>query len=603
MIYSLLFSQNSFAAVASNSPSNEFKDFSISADQELSQIFSSENQNIEVDINHDMETLTEKILPQIAKDEGLDSFTLSNETLASGYAPGWVESTIARCHDGIKWTFKIKNLEVKTPVESRSIQSRFADNEKIKTDIDVDRFSITATFQFKWDHKDTWWCNRFGTTYNIQPTVEVSGLTGDLNVTISKSETAKLQIASIDKFQVELGNVSFASDFLTTIANLGLSVSTLFGSSCSSLTDCANDVIHDKLTSDTKLKNKLKNSINESLNAVLAQQGSFESDDIQLNYDVGFSTISTSDSDNLLTTKWSVDLSSDHETDSCASNFSKPSYSFSQKENLEQDLNASVPLSVISNAIYQVGRQGVFCKSFQTDRDAGFYNVLSRAQLRPDGQFSLSGERGDDGQDLLVITLPIAIETQNFISTDFGVDSEETTTETVQVTGELKVLTELDVTCDEGLALNVVGMELQNLSGDFSRFDGENEEDFMEDFGDDLIEDLMEDLETMTLVPKFIELKEIGSFYLTTSRSQVSDNALNAGFDIKSGSNPSCSSGSSTPGGGSGGCFTCVGDICTPCATPGHIDIIDPWDRDDDDNSYDEDIDDNRPDPAEVQSM
>lgn len=399
---------------------------------------------IEVRINNNAAGLTQELLPAISAELGMSEIPIADRTLVQGPAPSGLAHALTACHTN-DWKLNLEDALVRAQLDSNDVSVVFDPDKALLTDFDKSDFDLDFTLEFSWPvNVDSWWCRTFGTNYDIEVTVDVDGIDGELDVTLEKS--ALVEIASIDDFWVNVDNVAFDSGFLTAITNIGLTVANLFGTGCSSMTSCVNDALDDALSDDGDLRDEFKDAINEMIGEATTLAGAYNHGVGDIDVAVSLDWLSHSDSENYLKTKWDVDFDRDVTVHSCAAGLTRASYFGTTEHGLSDDLQIQIPFRKLSDLFYEYAKGGELCGSFTWT--SGLY-VLS-GQVKPAGSFRVSPV----SDERIKLSLPVRIEASSSANV------------VTSMTGTLAITADVKPTCGGGgFRVKPVSVDLESLSG------------------------------------------------------------------------------------------------------------------------------------------
>jgi hypothetical protein len=402
---------------------------------------------IEVRINHDAAAVTDEVLPELSDEFGLDELELSDQTLVSDTAPSAVTFLLACHNSSAVFDVNLNDTVVRAEIDPGTVVARFDSGRRVFTDLDMPGFEVEAEIQFSWPQNvGGWYCNTFGTNYDIRANINVTGVVGELDVTFSEDE---VEIASIDDFSLDVTSVSFDSGFLTAITNIGLSAADLFaGTGCTTMTSCLNQALDDNLSDRSTIKNALKDALNEAIAQAATIEGAVDFGVADLDYTIALESVTTNDSKDRMKTKWDVDFSSNASDASCASGLTKTRYVTPADLQTGDDLDIQIPFKKITDLFYTVAKQGDFCAPFLYRGLLGSTTV----EVKPNGAFRI--DVVSDAR--LSVTLPIEVEAAN------------TANARAAITGELELIVDLEPACGGGFEIDPVDVNLNDLTGTMS---------------------------------------------------------------------------------------------------------------------------------------
>ncbi|MCG8667804.1 MAG: hypothetical protein MI867_00195 [Pseudomonadales bacterium] len=480
---------------------------------------------VEARINNDAEAVTEDIVPLVADSAGLDDLDLGDIEVLSGTLPSGVTILLA-CHNtSARWELNLNDIEVSLPVDANTIAASIRNNGRINTDIDENSFDLEFQLQFDYPKNvGGIYCSWGGHDIDIRVNVNVSGVEGEFDVTVEDDGSSRVQIAAIEKMELEVDNVSFDSSFLTTLTNAGISVANIFGVGCSNLTDCVNMVASDMLSDNEQVEDALIDAINQALDISLTIDGGTNIGAASLDYSVSLEEVETSNSLNRLNTKWLVDFDSDNPSTDCTDNLTKKWFFPNNNLSTDDDFDVVFPFKVITDLLYTVTRQLEPCVGLIWD--LGF--IEGDLEVKPDGSFDIDSVSGNE----LMISLPITAE-----ATDFAF-----ATGTIGAVAELTA--EISPACGAGFEIEVTNIELADISGsilwDLGFWSAEiDAADFLADMAADVEDDLMDSFsDPIVLLPESFGLNNVDQF---VSIGQIDSNssAIVIGLNVMD-TDPNC---------------------------------------------------------------
>jgi hypothetical protein len=406
---------------------------------------------VELRLNHNGAAFTQDVLPLVADD--FDSFTLPSMTPLSGTLGG--AATLLACHtSSAHWELQMNDIHVEAPIDSHAITADFDADRKVQMDLDVPQFSLEFTLRY-WSPYDVhgFYCDTLGagSNHDVRVNVNVSGLDGSFDVTL-KPGGPKVQIQSIDRFDVSVDNVSFDSSFLTTLTNLGLGIGHIFGSGCSNLTDCVNDLVEDQLSKNATFKGMIEDAINDALDRSLDAAGATHVGPSDLDYTVALTDVSSSETLDRLNTKWDLGFSSHRPDSACASGLTRTLFGETSHETTGDDLDVMVPFGEVTDLLYTIAKQGDFCAPFPWTTPSSKLSPggTTMVAVKPVGTFALHVL---SPANKLSATVPVRIES----SDGNGVSSA--------ISAELEIIVRLVPACGAGLDLQIVDVNINNATG------------------------------------------------------------------------------------------------------------------------------------------
>lgn len=399
---------------------------------------------IEVRINNNAAGLTQDLLPAISEALGMAEIPIDDRTLVQGPAPSGLGHALTACHTN-DWKLNLENAVVRAQLDSNDVGVVFDPDKALLTNFDKSDFDLDFTLEFSWPvNVDSWWCRTFGTNYDIEVTVDVDGLDGELDVTLEK--TALVEIASVDNFWVNVDDVSFDSGFLTSITNIGLTIANLFGTGCSSMTSCVNDALDDALSDDGDLRDQFQDAINEMISEATTLAGAYNHGLGDIDVAVSLDALSHNDGENYLKTKWDVDFDRDVTVHSCAAGLTRASYLGTTEHGLSDDLQIQIPFRKLSDLFYEYAQGGELCASFNWT--SGLY--LLTGQVKPAGAFKVSSV----SDERIKMSLPVKVEASSSANV------------VTSMTGTLAITADVVPTCGGGgFRVKVVSVDIESLAG------------------------------------------------------------------------------------------------------------------------------------------
>jgi hypothetical protein len=282
----------------------------------------------------------------------------------------------------------------------------------------------------------------------------VKGLNVDLDLTLGQSGS-RLKISKVRDFDLDWGKVATNKKGLEKLVsgmvkvidwiddNVWNTKKNNFPNFCKSLTKCANHYT-DKLVKSQDLKRKLKTAINEGLTTNLRMKDTISAGDYKVGYGVALSSMSTTSGS--IQTRWNLKITSRQSSSRCALGLEKPTLTGADATRARGDIDVVLPYSLVADAIYRAGKQGLFCgRLVRTAMIKGKPPKTTLFSVQPHGEFTVTGQRGT-----VIVTLPVKL------SSDFSSDI---------ITAELRMKMSVDTTCDGGLALKPHNVKIQNASG------------------------------------------------------------------------------------------------------------------------------------------
>ena len=532
--------------------------------------------HVEIRLNHDMEAVTETILPEIAEDFELESFSMNDIPITSGTVPNWITDTLLRCHRDYDWQLNVKSLTVNTPVNEDTFDVRFKNGNEIELDADMDAFKVYATLEFDWPKNDTWWCDTFGTNIHFETDVTVSGLEAEFDVIVDAAANSSINIVDIDKFELELDDVAFADSFLDTLVDGAITIGETIGLlDCGDLDDCINDEIDKQLKNTGDVEDFLQNAVDSFIDNTLDIGDTVDAGEVELTYAVGLENIETSGPDDRLSTFWDVDVSSDEDAHYCAEDLTRQTYSVPTEYTTDEDVEAVIPFGVITDTMYEAGQQGVFCTDFEVEHNG----VQLSAAVKPHGAVTV--ESGAESQwtavfsgvdtnrsastipggitstptepislpdsESLIFTIPMAVDVTGggdtgSLGTIGGVpgaiEFDLPYNFDAEVTGDLVVTTRLSSSETDGLELLFESIDVRNLDTTVSVDVGPvsvdvDSADLSEWIEEALDEQLDRDLPVLQLLPHVIDLDATGKYELQLNEVESDGYSIAVGFSIE----------------------------------------------------------------------
>lgn len=558
---------------------------------------------IQVVING-LDAITEKVIPAVIYDNDLDHVeyetTLARGTLQAKnlFTGNW--------KDCAEFEATLE-LEADFPVDSNDVTADFKTNRVVDTDWDIRSAELNVDLEVElgWgDDASNVWCwgwdvvtaveNLIGRTH-LRASAE--GLAGELKVAMKDASHSTIGISSVQTATLSFDEIDITkNDAINWLIDAGISIADMFGGSCSDLEDCVNDRIDDELNSKDIL-NQIKTGLNDAISRSATLQGGVDGE-FDIDYDVLLAALSTNSS-NQFATGWDAELSSDEAEDDCASDLEETTYGAITSDDLGGDVDVTIGFPLISKAAYEIGKQGLFCRTFSgtvesddamdaagsaetgnDDADAaigmikgyassyGAFSANYSGQLVPDGALVI---KKADESNQVTVSLPVRLQDVEVSNALTGTHSADGGSE---ITADLELTTEIDVSCENGLYLKPIAAALTDLSGSVE-FDGEtvNAADFEEDL-QDAVEDILEDMDAITLVPKINSLDTLG-LGIEIDDVDIDSNSLHIAVNLTD-DIIDCEDDDDGNGGGGGGPSPGPGG-----GPKGGIIILDPWDDDD----------------------
>ncbi|MFT7621242.1 MAG: hypothetical protein ACI9WU_000403 [Myxococcota bacterium] len=500
-----------------------------------------------------LDTVGRELVPDLAEENGVDEMNFSDDKLGGGT---W------SCYD---WTFHVRDVGIKLPVDSSTVSGSFGDSGRTVTDWSLNTACATARFDFEAERKNNKiWC-LWALPINIELSINIEDLDGEVDFTAAAGSDNTVTVTSIDKMTLELSNIGYQSNsgFLNAVLAVGFSLYDLFKTSCSGIDDCASEVVNDILQSKNKVEERLLSTMDDALAQPLAMGGGTSTEGLSIEYSVALDGLQSSKNHDTMTTLWDVDLGNGGTTDTCASGLtlamSMATGSVGHASYTSDDLEVELPYSLIARAAWVAGQQGVFCHSFEAT-EAGGSGLGATGTVVPSGSIRATAGSGSDPANTVILTLPVRATLDGATSGDISAD--------------VTVKAEFETSCGEGLYAVITDVSVANFSGTITLSGFEIDAADMEDFLVDLIEDeIPASLPSFQVLPQVTALNDSGSLSLSVGEVVSDTQVIVVGLNF-GGSN--CSSGGS--GGGSGGTTGGGGGK----TLPGDLEIINPWDDDDD---------------------
>jgi hypothetical protein len=489
--------------------------------------------------------MTGVVVPAMARATGINrGYDWDRQRLTRGRA---------LCHT---FSFSLADAGFDLPIYSDSVDMAVAnDNGGIHVDLRVPSADASAVFRFKsWKDRSGLCRAMIPIEVNISAGAGAEDFEGELDVRLG-TRGSSVMVERISNIQVELRNawVGTSSGLLNVIADLGIFIWDLFDRSCSGFDDCVNQELNAQLQRQSALINDLSEMVNESLTLAMAVNGGVSQDDYHLFYGVSLIDLQTSESDNTFQTHWDVSLASDVATDACASGLTMgwlPT-SHSTAPVTSHAIEAELPINLINQMTYILGKQGLFCVPLPVP---GFGTI----EVEPSGMVSAYAPPGFlEPQNTLVLELPVR-------------GSVDSLGATGDVVATLKIVGQLETDCDEGLYFRTDRVDVTDVSGTLTNalftIDAADLESDIQDAVDTHVTPLIEDI---TLLPQVSNLHSSGDVQLHVGRVLVQNGQVVIGFDF----GDTCpTSGVGLPPGGDGPGFP-------------DFDIFQPGDDDDDDQT------------------
>lgn len=472
--------------------------------------------NLQVRVNNNMQEISQNLLPILAAQQGVNRFSIEDRELARGNTDWWP------CHTQHDWTFSITDISVEVPINSDTVGVEFADGNRVNTDWDMDDFDLSATFRFHWPKNDSLYCRLVGSDYNIQATVDVTGLRGELDVSLDANLVdSGIEIEEIEKLRLSVDQVDFRRDYLNRIVDGGLQVASLFGTDCSDLDSCTNMAIDRLLQENQNIQNHMVDTFDGFLDQTLNLEGDLTANELDLDYSFRLDGLHTSDNRNRLTTEWRLDVDSSDELHDCALELTQSHYEPPLDYTTGEEIEVVVPFSAVNGMIYQIGRQGAFC----FDSDWALDGLTVAASVRPDGAFRIdSGDVSDDRVEL-VMTIPVSAE--------FNAGDVLSGT----ATADIEIHAQLTLDDDAGLQLEYDTARVNDLTGTVTVTLGSFVQEIdTEIFADDvqsIIQDqLAASFSTIPLLPKVLNLDSLAPYSLELAEIAADDVSVAFGFGL-----------------------------------------------------------------------
>lgn len=482
---------------------------------ELHEVFN-QPQYVEVRVNDNGSALTEDVLPQVVSELGYEDFSLADMMLESGTLPSGI-TTLLACHNsGSVWELNMNDIEVELPLDSDSVQAIFRDDGRLNTDLQIDRLGLEFEMQFYYPRISSWYCDLFGTTYNFRVNVNVDGASGEFDVQ-TDAVSQHTYVTDIKKFALDVDSVSFDSSFLTSLTNIGIGISNLFGSGCATLTQCVNNALDDQLSSNTVIQNKLKDAINDALDRSLAIEGGFNIGTAAVDYSVGLEDLVSSNTLDRLTSVWDVAFDSDQADDPCADALHMTTFFPGNGITTGNDLEIVLPFKKITDLLYVIGKKGALCASAGVP---GTNYGLANLSVSPAGHFDIRSV--DDNVLELVVPMQSAV---NVLSASGELEAD------------LVLTAELNPACGAGLSLAVTDVGFENVAGslEWSVLGHEVEVDAT-DFVTGIANDLALDIEAalddkIDVLPESFGLQDVAR-YVATGDIASNNSAIAVGVNV-----------------------------------------------------------------------
>lgn len=479
--------------------------------------FLTQPQYVEVRINDDGSALTEDVLPQVVSELGYEDFSLANQNLASGTLPSGVTLFLACHNSSAQWDLNMNNIDISLPLDNDSVLASFRDDGRINSDLEIDRLSLEFDLQFIYpDNVGGFYCNAFGSTYNFKVSVNVDGASGEFDIQ-TDAINQHTYVDDIKKFELDVDSVSFDSSFLTSLTNIGISVSDLFGSGCSSLTQCVNNALDEQLTNNTVIQNKLKDAMNDALERALALEGGFNIGPTKVDYSVGLEDLISNNSKDRLTSVWDVAFDSDQADDACADQLFRTNFFPGNSITTGNDLEIVLPFKKITDLLYVLGKKGALCASQSIP---GTLFGRMDADVKPVGSFDVVSV--DDN----VLELTVPMQATADIATTSG-----------EVTADLVLTAAITPACGSGLSLTIEDVAFESVAGEIKwTLLGQtvvlDASEFVSDMADDLARDIEAALdEDITVLPESFGLQDI-TRYVATGDVVSNNSAIAVGVNV-----------------------------------------------------------------------
>lgn len=485
-----------------------------------------EEQFVEARINRNGAALTGEILPQVMDELGYEDFSIANQRLLSGTLPSAVTLALACHNSSAVWQLNMNNIDVRLPLDSRSVEALFTDTGRINTDLDLDDLSIEFELQFYYpDNVGGFYCDtlNMGTTYNFRVNVNVDGASGALDV-VADAVGGKPVVNEIKAFELDVDSVTFDSSFLTSLTNLGIGISNLFGSGCSTLTQCVNNALDDELTSNTTFKNQLKDAINDAINYTLSVSGGFNVGAHQVDYVVALDDVVGSNSQDRLASLWAVDFDIDQADDPCADGLRETLFFSGAAATTGNDFEILLPFKKITDLLYVMGKKGVLCENAVVP---GTPFGTAEVSVQPAGNIDVNSVAHDVVELVLPMTADVSV-----------------TSASGEISADLVIQTRVSPACGAGLELQVTDVAFENVAGviAWTVFGQTVELDasgFVSGVADDLADDILAALDdAITLLPESFGLQDVAR-YVSTGDIVSNSNAMAIGLNVEN-YDPNC---------------------------------------------------------------
>lgn len=528
---------------------------------------------VQLRLNDNMDTFTETIVPEVVGDLIGGSMKFDDyEILEGSIEDIWITKLLPVCH-GISWNLSLVDITAWTPIGAETVDINFENRNEIEVDIDMDAFRVSADLELFLPASDNLICNAFANDWRISIPVSATGLHAEVDVVVeSDPNTSTVSVTDIEKSEVFIDSVDVDIDELNETVDTVINVAQMLGFlRCGDLDECINDEIDKQLENKRWIENWAIDLVNSSINTSLAIDDSVSVDNFDVDYSVGLSTISTSDEDDRLTTFWDVDITSDEDPHVCADDFSTSNYRPIGNYDTGEDIEVIMPFSVVGDAIYEVGKQGAFCRYFSTEHGGtdltvgvkpdGAFKIESGASNSSDSLIVFDGTPNKPGTDAIhgllpdivpqeeriVFTLPVAIQVSGGGSLGSipslpnlpNIGNKELTYDFEgDITGDVVMTTALTLNQSQGLDLDFHSIDFTNASGDYTVEVGHAtvdvpEADLTAWIEDELDEFLNVKIPSIPLLPQVIDFAPNSDYQLSMNVIESLGDSIGIGFGIE----------------------------------------------------------------------
>lgn len=405
-----------------------------------------------------LDVITAKVLPRVAKAEGMDRIEIADQKLTSGSFKGVCKGT---------WKLVLRDIDLRMPLDSNDVKASFPSGNKISVSLDQDGAYFKATVAMVIDFSDACILAPDKAFDLVKATFSVRHLTAEVGATLDSGGNA-LGLKSIDKLEVKIGAFDLANAFWNAVVDFGFSIAKVFGSSCGSVEACINAQAARVIRDNGNFQDKLLGAIDKALGASVQTSGSATVSGIKLSAAV---TGLVTEGGNLVA---QVSLGAENAGTRAACSSALTWTQDKQKAtslSYGGDLDAIVPLWFIEKLLFVVGEQGTFCHT-QSGAVPGVAQTTYKATIAPKGMIDVTGS-GLGSDVRLKVKVPIGVHTELSVSLPIGGAGKAGTTVTKDLDGAiaftLKVLVK-----GGGLEFALEEVTLSGLSGQSIPFQGNN---------------------------------------------------------------------------------------------------------------------------------